>query len=104
MRPPDSFIPPTGPAIRYGTTNGREELTEMASAAKQRRIEAPHRGRFAPSGPIAIDASPAPDAGARGTKPRYHAIDALRGMTMFLVIGLHAALGYITRDIPSVLW
>src|SRR6478752_210937 len=37
-------------------------------------------------------------------KPRYHAFDALRGMAMFLVIGLHAALGYIQHDIPGVLW
>lgn len=37
-------------------------------------------------------------------KTRYHAFDALRGMAMFLVIGLHAALGYIEQDIPGVLW
>src|SRR5258708_6194132 len=37
-------------------------------------------------------------------KPRYHAFDALRGVAMFLVVGLHAALGYVTRDIPGVLW
>jgi peptidoglycan/LPS O-acetylase OafA/YrhL len=40
----------------------------------------------------------------REEKPRYHAFDALRGLAMFLVIGLHAALGYLERDIPSVLW
>ena len=39
-----------------------------------------------------------------GVRPRYHAFDALRGLAMFLVIGLHAALGYVERDIPSVLW
>lgn len=39
-----------------------------------------------------------------GAKPRYHAFDALRGTAMFLVIGLHAALGYLQRDIPGVLW
>lgn len=38
------------------------------------------------------------------TRPRYHAFDALRASAMFLVIGLHAALGYIERDIPRVLW
>ncbi|SIO65327.1 Surface polysaccharide O-acyltransferase, integral membrane enzyme [Singulisphaera sp. GP187] len=37
-------------------------------------------------------------------KPRYHAFDGLRGMAMFLVVGLHAALGYVTREIPGVLW
>lgn len=39
-----------------------------------------------------------------GVRPRYHAFDALRGLAMFLVIGLHAALGYVERDVPSVLW
>jgi peptidoglycan/LPS O-acetylase OafA/YrhL len=39
-----------------------------------------------------------------GARPRYHAFDALRGMAMFLVIGLHAALGYVEHDIPGVLW
>ena len=56
------------------------------------------RGRLASTGPIA--AVPR----ANQEKPRYHAFDALRGMTMFLVVGLHAALGYIERDIPRVLW
>jgi glucan biosynthesis protein C len=42
--------------------------------------------------------------GREADKPRYHAFDALRGMAMFLVIGLHAALGYIQQDIPGVLW
>jgi glucans biosynthesis protein C len=37
-------------------------------------------------------------------KPRYHAFDALRGVAMFLVIGLHAALAYLERAIPGVLW
>jgi peptidoglycan/LPS O-acetylase OafA/YrhL len=41
---------------------------------------------------------------SKDSRPRYHAIDALRGMAMFLVISLHAALGYIARDIPGVLW
>lgn len=56
------------------------------------------RGRLAPTGPIASVQR------ANQEKPRYHAFDALRGMTMFLVVGLHAALGYIERDIPRVLW
>ena len=41
---------------------------------------------------------------SEASKPRYHAFDALRGMAMFLVIGLHAALGYVRQDIPGVLW
>ena len=41
---------------------------------------------------------------AAAEKPRYHAFDALRGLTMFLVIGLHAALAYVSTDIKGVLW
>ena len=70
----------------------------MASTARERGDEALRRGRSTPCGPhVAVQ-------GARETRPRYHAIDALRGMAMFLVIGLHAALGYLTHDIPGVLW
>jgi glucan biosynthesis protein C len=72
----------------------------MASTANGRRKEAPRRGRLAPDRPIV----PARAPEGKETKPRYHAIDALRGMAMFLVISLHAALGYIERDIPGVLW
>jgi len=42
------------------------------------------------------------DAGSN--RPRYHAFDAMRGLAMFLVVGLHAALGYVRHDIPGVLW
>jgi hypothetical protein len=48
---------------------------------------------------LAVVPPPADD-----TRPHYHAFDALRAFAMFLVIGLHAALGYIERDIPRVLW
>lgn len=41
---------------------------------------------------------------ASGTKLRYHAFDALRGLAMFLVVGLHAALAYLQHDIPRVVW
>lgn len=79
-----------------------------ASAANRGRPGAPRRSRFAPAGPISIEDAPPAEAGAGavpgGTKSRYHAVDALRGMAMFLVIGLHAALGYLRRDIPGVLW
>jgi peptidoglycan/LPS O-acetylase OafA/YrhL len=47
-----------------------------------------------------IDVSP----GRQVDRPRYHAFDALRGLAMFLVIGLHAALGYLSHEIPGVLW
>jgi glucans biosynthesis protein C len=43
-------------------------------------------------------------SGREAGKPRYHAFDALRGLAMFLVIGLHAALAYVRQDIPGVLW
>src|SRR3954469_24504449 len=60
----------------------------------------PMRSRFRPSQAQALVVERCSEA----PKPRYHAFDALRGMTMFLVVGLHAALGYIERDIPHVLW
>jgi len=44
------------------------------------------------------------ESGAAVPKTRYHAFDALRGLAMFLVIGLHSALGYIEQEIPGVLW
>jgi peptidoglycan/LPS O-acetylase OafA/YrhL len=67
----------------------------MASTASQRGEEALRR--------LGLTTGPSRPA-AQATKPRYHAIDALRGMAMFLVISLHAALGYTERPIPSVLW
>jgi glucans biosynthesis protein C len=42
--------------------------------------------------------------GVDAGRPRYHAFDALRGMAMFLVIGLHATLAYVEHDIKGVLW
>jgi glucan biosynthesis protein C len=69
-----------------------EAATTEQEAARSRRRHASPAGR---SG-----AAP----GREADKPRYHAFDALRGMAMFLVIGLHAALGYIRQDIPGVLW
>jgi uncharacterized membrane protein len=63
----------------------------MASTAKHRRKEALRRGQLAPARPIVPAPAQAPDP--KDSKPRYHAIDALRGMAMFLVISLHAALG-----------
>ena len=74
----------------------------MASTAKQYRPKAIRIGEFAPSTPTAAPSpSPAPAREPKDSRPRYHAIDALRGMAMFLVISLHAALGYIERDIPG---
>jgi peptidoglycan/LPS O-acetylase OafA/YrhL len=57
--------------------------------------------RWDQGGPPRLSAAGGP---AEGAKPRYHAFDALRATAIFLVIGLHAALGYIVRDIPGVLW
>jgi glucan biosynthesis protein C len=71
----------------------------MARAATtESLLKRSRRARLAPSRSVEV----AP--GAREGKPRYHAFDALRGMAMFLVIGLHAALGYIQQAIPGVLW
>ena len=63
-----------------------------------RRTSRSRRGLAAPAG--SGELAKAPDT----NKPRYHAFDALRGMAMFLVIGLHAALAYVTHDIKGVLW
>jgi len=41
---------------------------------------------------------------ARSARPRHHAIDALRGTAMFLVVTLHAALGYTRINIPELVW
>ena len=62
--------------------------------------------RVSKSRPIRHSPAGAGEVGRRvdGGKPRYHAFDALRGMAMFLVIGLHAALGYVEHDIRGVLW
>jgi glucans biosynthesis protein C len=70
----------------------------MTSASMRGRTAAPDRRRVAPRRLDTTTPQPAP------TKPRYHAFDALRGTAMFLVIGLHAAIGYVSRDIPGVLW
>jgi glucan biosynthesis protein C len=67
-------------------------------SATDRRMSRLGRGLTAPVG--AAEPARPPGAG----KPRYHAFDALRGMAMFLVIGLHAALAYIQHDIKGVLW
>jgi glucan biosynthesis protein C len=76
----------------------------MASAARERRAEALRRRFLGPVAPSEVPDASGRETTAPAAKPRYHAIDALRGMAMFLVISLHAALGYITRDIPGVLW
>ena len=49
---------------------------------------------------VIVEPAKSPDA----VRPRYHAFDALRGMAMFMVIGLHAALAYVENDIKGVLW
>lgn len=61
-------------------------------SARSRRTDSPH-------------ASPHNASPGKGLeKPRFHAFDGLRAIAMFLVIGLHAALGYVQQDIPGVLW
>ncbi len=36
--------------------------------------------------------------------PRYHGLDALRGLTMILVVVLHAGLAYAVMPIPNLIW
>jgi glucan biosynthesis protein C len=71
----------------------------MAMDATKDRRESRRRGAL-PS-PVQADRD---DRSSGPCKPRYHAFDALRGIAMFLVVGLHSALGYIEKDIPGVLW
>ena len=49
-----------------------------------------------------VRAKPAP--ASPGHKPRFDAFDALRGGAMFLVVTVHSAVAYTTRDMPGVLW
>ena len=72
----------------------------MASTAKERGNEALRGGRLRP-GNLAPAMAPTPTRDSKETRPRYHAIDALRGMAMFLVISLHAAPGYISAISPA---
>ena len=39
-----------------------------------------------------------------GSGPRFHGLDALRGLTMVLVVVLHAALAYNVVAIPNLIW
>jgi fatty acid desaturase len=44
-------------------------------------------------------------AGSSGSaRPRYHGLDALRGISMILVVVLHAALAYAVIPIPNLIW
>ena len=36
--------------------------------------------------------------------PRFHGLDAMRGITMMLVVVLHAALAYVVVPIPNLIW
>jgi glucans biosynthesis protein C len=49
--------------------------------------------------------SPVPQSGGSGSQdPRYHGLDALRAVTMALVVVLHAALPYAVMPIPNLIW
>jgi fatty acid desaturase len=52
---------------------------------------------------LRIDAREATDH-RESSPPRYHGLDALRGITMLLVVVLHAGLAYIARPIPNLIW
>jgi peptidoglycan/LPS O-acetylase OafA/YrhL len=41
---------------------------------------------------------------SRTANPRYHGLDALRGISMILVVVLHAALAYAVIPIPNLIW
>jgi fatty acid desaturase len=42
--------------------------------------------------------------GSQSQGPRYHGLDALRAVTMVLVVVLHAALAYTQVPIPNLIW
>lgn len=73
----------------------RTESTELMNTATTRGASTRERRVR----PIPVGSS----ARARGG-PRYHAMDALRGASMFLVVSLHAALAYTQLDVPRLLW
>jgi peptidoglycan/LPS O-acetylase OafA/YrhL len=48
---------------------------------------------------------PERDVRAQGSPgPRYHGLDALRGIAMILVVVLHAALAYAATPLPNLIW
>jgi hypothetical protein len=67
---------------------GATEEQAMASTATERTDQVLRRERQAAGAGAASR-----DSQAATATTRYHAIDALRGAAMFLVISLHAALG-----------
>jgi peptidoglycan/LPS O-acetylase OafA/YrhL len=61
------------------------------------RMPSSHGARFRIDAALATNH---PGSSAR----RYHGLDALRGVTMLLVVVLHAGLAYIVTPIPNLIW
>ena len=70
------------------TSNGDE--SDRTARASRRR----HRA----------DAASTPEGRRESPEKRYHGLDALRGLTMVLVVVLHAALAYAVLPIPNLIW
>src|SRR5262249_13229744 len=55
--------------------------------------------------PLLLADCPAPVSDAtRARGARFHGLDAMRGITMSLVVVLHAALAYAVMPIPNLIW
>jgi fatty acid desaturase/peptidoglycan/LPS O-acetylase OafA/YrhL len=63
-------------------------------------------GRGASTGGPMLRADPPASASepTRATEPRSHGLDAMRAITMALVVVLHAALAYAVVPIPNLIW
>jgi fatty acid desaturase len=64
----------------------------------------PPAGALAAGGRLRADAPQASHTRVVDIGQRFHGFDALRALTMFLVVILHAALAYATIPIPDLIW
>ena len=53
---------------------------------------------------IRADKPDTPRGAPDGSSPRFHGLDGVRGITMILVVALHAALAYAAIPIPNLIW
>jgi fatty acid desaturase/peptidoglycan/LPS O-acetylase OafA/YrhL len=89
-------------------------FTRRSEPARESRRDSPAAGRTfdgrtdgddqAHRVRIRADAPAATPADRRPALPRNHGLDAMRGVTMALVVVLHAALAYAVVPIPNLIW
>jgi peptidoglycan/LPS O-acetylase OafA/YrhL len=90
----DVFLKPAG---AFERRTGRT-TSDGSEGSQERDFRAPSRLRFRADRP-----EPSPSDSVRA-EARYHGLDALRGITMVLVVVLHAALAYAVVPIPNLIW